>query len=191
MLADLSPEKPGWKGLDARIRKRQGLKESQLNGHFFIKCVRNPTPWQPLCSLYTEGAEVAQAVKPLLSPAYMGTWGLGQRAKWDAVQGCHTPEASRRHEGKTERERKTGKGSETQRPEIESRGARLPSRRVSQARHLLRALQAASSPFPSPVGFPGLQEGEGMPSDEAESGLWLISTFQSKTHTSRRVIKAH
>ena len=173
MLADLSPEKPGWNGLDTRIRKRQRLKDNQLNGHFFIKCVRNPTPWQPLCSLYTEGAEVTQA------------------GEASAVPSLYAPEASHRHEGKIERERKIGKGSETQRPEIESRGARLPSRQVSQARHLLRAVQAASSPFPSPVGFPGWQEGEGVPSDEAESSLWLISTFQSKTHTSRRVIKAH
>lgn len=47
------------------------------------------------------------------------------------------------------RQTERGKGSETQRPEIESRGARIPSRQVSQAKHLLRPCGPASLTIPS------------------------------------------
>lgn len=82
-----------------------------------------------MCSLNADEAVVTQQAKPLLSPAYMGVWGLGAESKWAsvycrrAVLGCHTSEACHRSERKTQRER--GKGSETQRLKIEAKGVRL------------------------------------------------------------------
>ena len=55
-----------------------------------MKCVRNPTPWQPLCSLYTEGAEVTQAGEASAVTSFYGDIGVRSREQmgWGAPWGC-------------------------------------------------------------------------------------------------------
>lgn len=189
MLADLSPEKAGLERLGHEDPKEAETERESAKWPFLHKMCQEPYALAATVLTLTEGAEATQAGEASAVTSLYGDMGLEAESKrarvcrGDAVQGCHTPEASHRHEGKTERERQSE--AKAQRPEIESRGPRLPAGQVSQA-----TLLRASSLFPSPVRFPGWQGAEGVPSDEAESSLWLISTFQSKTHTSRRVIKA-
>jgi len=115
MLADLSPEKAGLEWLGHEDPKEAETERESAKRPFLHKMCQEPFSLAATVLTLTEGAEATQAGEASAATSLYGDMGLGAESKrakvhrGDAVQGCHTPEASHRHEGKTER----GKGPET------------------------------------------------------------------------------